>query len=169
MVEITNLNSGLCLTIAGGSTERNIVSVQYTCDSDPSRRWRYTVVDATTFRLAQMFTADSVLPSLGEELVETPRLSNIHVMGTLLVIGRFVLDSNNKRIADLNHAKLAVLNGLTSLNLVELATAHKSDGREFPRDRWPAEEIVESDDSVRFVLKDGTEVLPVCAERNVNI
>jgi len=39
----------------------------------------------------------------------------------------------------------------------------------FPRDRWPAEEIVESDDSVRFVLKDGTEVLPVCAERNVNI
>jgi len=81
MVEITNLNSGLCLTIAGGSTERNIVSVQYTCDSDPSRRWRYTVVDATTFRLAQMFTADSVLPSLGEELVETPWLSNIHMMG----------------------------------------------------------------------------------------
>jgi len=52
--------------------------------------------------------------------------------GTLHVIGRFVLDSNNKRIADLNHAKLAVLSGLTSLNLVELATAHKSDGREFP-------------------------------------
>ena len=29
----------------------------------------------------------------------------------------------------------------------------------FPFDRWPAEEIVEPDDSVRFVLKDGTEVL----------
>lgn len=54
MVEITNLNSGLCLTIAGGNTERNIVSVQYTCDSDPSRRWRYTVVDATTFRLVNV-------------------------------------------------------------------------------------------------------------------
>jgi hypothetical protein len=38
IVEITNLNSGLYLTIAGGNTERNIVSVQYTCDSDPSRR-----------------------------------------------------------------------------------------------------------------------------------
>jgi len=51
MVEITNLNSGLCLTIAGGNTERNIESVQYTCDGDASRRWRYTAVDATTFRL----------------------------------------------------------------------------------------------------------------------
>jgi hypothetical protein len=47
-------NSGLCLIIAGGNTERNIVSVQYTCDHDPSRRWRYTVVDATTFRLVNL-------------------------------------------------------------------------------------------------------------------
>jgi hypothetical protein len=31
----------------------------------------------------------------------------------------------------------------------------------FPADRWPAEEIVGPDDSVRFVLKDGTEVLYV--------
>ena len=54
IVEITNLNSGLCLTIAGGNTERNLVSVQYTCDSDPSRRWRYTVVDAATFRLVNV-------------------------------------------------------------------------------------------------------------------
>jgi hypothetical protein len=28
----------------------------------------------------------------------------------------------------------------------------------FPPDRWPAQEIIESDDSVRFVLKDGTEI-----------
>ena len=28
----------------------------------------------------------------------------------------------------------------------------------FPPDRWPAQEIVEPDDSVRFVLKDGTEI-----------
>ena len=54
IVEITNLNSGLCLTIAGGNTDRNIVSVQYTCDSDPSRRWRYTVVDGATFRLVNV-------------------------------------------------------------------------------------------------------------------
>jgi hypothetical protein len=31
----------------------------------------------------------------------------------------------------------------------------------FPPDRWPAEEIVGPDESVRFVLKDGTEVLYV--------
>ena len=31
----------------------------------------------------------------------------------------------------------------------------------FPPDRWPAEEVVGPDDSVRFVLKDGTEVLYV--------
>jgi hypothetical protein len=28
----------------------------------------------------------------------------------------------------------------------------------FPRDLWPASEIVEPDGSVRFVLKDGTEI-----------
>jgi hypothetical protein len=28
----------------------------------------------------------------------------------------------------------------------------------FPADRWPAQEIVDPDDSVRFVLKDGTEI-----------
>ena len=28
----------------------------------------------------------------------------------------------------------------------------------FPPDRWPAQEIVEPDSGVRFVLKDGTEI-----------
>ena len=54
IVKITNLNSGLCLAIAGGSTERNVASVQFTCDSDPSRRWRYTAVDANSFRLVNV-------------------------------------------------------------------------------------------------------------------
>src|SRR5215469_16666975 len=53
-VAIMNAHSGLCLTIAGGNTERNIVSVQYACDSDPSRRWRYTPIDGTTFRLVNV-------------------------------------------------------------------------------------------------------------------
>jgi hypothetical protein len=39
-VEIVNANSGLCLTIAGGDTAQNATAVQYTCDTDPSRRWR---------------------------------------------------------------------------------------------------------------------------------
>ena len=29
----------------------------------------------------------------------------------------------------------------------------------FPSDRWPATEIVEPDGTVRFVLKDGTEII----------
>jgi hypothetical protein len=39
VVEITNLNSGLCLTIAGGGTGRNDTAVQYPCDGHPSRDW----------------------------------------------------------------------------------------------------------------------------------
>jgi hypothetical protein len=50
-VEISNANSGLCLTVAGGNTERNTPAVQYTCDGDPSRRWNYIAVGETKFRL----------------------------------------------------------------------------------------------------------------------
>jgi cytolethal distending toxin subunit A len=41
VVEITNLNSGLCLTVAGDNTLRNGPSVQFTCDTDASRRWHF--------------------------------------------------------------------------------------------------------------------------------
>ena len=54
IIEITNLNSGLCLTIAGGSADRNTVAVQYTCDGHPSRRWRYMASSANSFRLVNM-------------------------------------------------------------------------------------------------------------------
>ena len=37
--------TGKCLTIAGGvSTSNNVDSVQFDCDSDPSRRWRLNEV-----------------------------------------------------------------------------------------------------------------------------
>ena len=40
-VQIKNVQTGKCLTIAGGrSTENNVNALQFTCDSDPSRRWR---------------------------------------------------------------------------------------------------------------------------------
>jgi hypothetical protein len=43
-----------------------------------------------------------------------------------------------------------------------LATVHKKAMEaSFPPDRWPAEEMVGPNDSVRFVLKDGTGVLRV--------
>ena len=48
------MNSGRCLTIAGGNTERNTAAVQYNCDSDPSRSWRFTKVNESTFRLVNV-------------------------------------------------------------------------------------------------------------------
>jgi hypothetical protein len=53
-VFVKNVNSGLCLTVAGGNTERNTTSVQYPCDEDRSRRWRVARVDDTTFRLVNL-------------------------------------------------------------------------------------------------------------------
>lgn len=39
-VMLVNVQTGKCLTIAGGeSTENNVDTVQYNCDSHPSRRW----------------------------------------------------------------------------------------------------------------------------------
>ena len=39
-VMLINLKTGKCLTIAGGvSTDNNVDTVQFDCDSDQSRRW----------------------------------------------------------------------------------------------------------------------------------
>ena len=52
--EIINVNSGLCLTVAGGGTGQNTPAVIYTCDGDPSRSWRMTSTDNRAFRLVNM-------------------------------------------------------------------------------------------------------------------
>ncbi len=37
---LVNVQTGKCLTIAGGvSTANNVIGVQFDCDSHPSRRW----------------------------------------------------------------------------------------------------------------------------------
>ncbi|MER6177764.1 RICIN domain-containing protein [Streptosporangium sp. NPDC001681] len=37
---LTNVQTGKCLTIAGGvSTDNNVTALQYDCDAHPSRRW----------------------------------------------------------------------------------------------------------------------------------
>ena len=42
---LINVQTGKCLTIAGGvSTENNVEALQFNCDSDPSRRWRISDV-----------------------------------------------------------------------------------------------------------------------------
>ena len=39
-VQIRNVQTNKCLTIAGGvSTENNVRALQFNCDSHPSRRW----------------------------------------------------------------------------------------------------------------------------------
>jgi cytolethal distending toxin subunit A len=38
--QVKNVQTGKCLTIAGGvSTENNVTALQFECDSHPSRRW----------------------------------------------------------------------------------------------------------------------------------
>jgi hypothetical protein len=54
LYQIIIVNSGLCLTVAGGATDRNIVSVQYLCDTDPSRKWRYMEIEGGMFRLVNV-------------------------------------------------------------------------------------------------------------------
>jgi hypothetical protein len=45
---VQNLDSGLCLTPAGGSAGLNVVAVQYSCDTVPSRRWTQVTSGAST-------------------------------------------------------------------------------------------------------------------------
>jgi hypothetical protein len=43
--QIKNVQTGKCLTIAGGeSTENNVPALQFECDSHPSRTWRISDV-----------------------------------------------------------------------------------------------------------------------------
>ncbi len=45
-VMLVNAKTGKCLTIAGGVSEANsLETVQYDCDTDPSRRWRLSATD----------------------------------------------------------------------------------------------------------------------------
>ena len=42
--QIQNVQTGKCLTIAGGvSTENNVTALQFDCDSDLSRHWTITL------------------------------------------------------------------------------------------------------------------------------
>ncbi len=52
---LINVQTGKCLTIAGGrSTDNNVSALQFTCDSDPSRRWLVTDVgDAVQIKNVQ--------------------------------------------------------------------------------------------------------------------
>ena len=51
--QIKNVQTGKCLTIAGGeSTDNNVVALQFNCDSHPSRTWK--LVDVTDSGIYQL-------------------------------------------------------------------------------------------------------------------
>ncbi|HKE96956.1 MAG TPA: RICIN domain-containing protein [Povalibacter sp.] len=56
-VMLVNAKTGKCATIAGGvSTENNIESVQFDCDSDPSRRWRLDEMGSGIYQVRNVQT-----------------------------------------------------------------------------------------------------------------
>jgi cytolethal distending toxin subunit A len=53
-VAIMNVNSGLCLSPAGGNTLKNDQVVQYTCDHDPARFWSFTVISGDVVEITNL-------------------------------------------------------------------------------------------------------------------
>lgn len=55
--QIRNLQTGKCATLAGGrSTENNVELLQFSCDTDPSRRWRVVNWDGSSHQLVNVQT-----------------------------------------------------------------------------------------------------------------
>jgi cytolethal distending toxin subunit A len=54
---LVNAKTGKCVTIAGGvSTANNVESVQFDCDSDPSRRWRLNEISSGIYQIQNVQT-----------------------------------------------------------------------------------------------------------------
>ena len=52
-VMLINVQTGKCLTIAGGrSTENNVTALQFDCDGDPSRSWRITETGGGVYQIS---------------------------------------------------------------------------------------------------------------------
>jgi len=56
-VMLVNAKTGKCATIAGGvSTDNNVESVQFDCDSDPSRRWKLNEMSSGIYQIRNVQT-----------------------------------------------------------------------------------------------------------------
>ena len=52
-VMLINVQTGKCLTIAGGrSTDNNVTALQFDCDGDPSRSWRITATGEGVYQIS---------------------------------------------------------------------------------------------------------------------
>ena len=55
--QIRNVQTGKCLTIAGGvSTDNNVTAVQFNCDNHPSRRWNVSETSAGVSQIRNVQT-----------------------------------------------------------------------------------------------------------------
>ncbi|GAA2804074.1 RICIN domain-containing protein [Streptomyces showdoensis] len=55
--QVRNLQTGKCMTLAGGeSTDNNVELVQFDCDTHPSRRWRVTNWNGESYQLVNRQT-----------------------------------------------------------------------------------------------------------------
>ncbi len=56
-VMFVNVKTGKCVTVAGGvSTDNNVQSVQFDCDSHPARRWMMNEVSSGIYQLRNVRT-----------------------------------------------------------------------------------------------------------------
>jgi hypothetical protein len=56
-VMLINAQTGKCLTIAGGrSTENNVTVLQFDCDGDPSRSWSINATGGGVYRISNVQT-----------------------------------------------------------------------------------------------------------------
>ena len=66
-VMLVNVKTNKCLTIAGGiSTDNNVPTVQFNCDSDPSRRWMLHQTGGDIFQIKNVQTGKCLTIAGGE-------------------------------------------------------------------------------------------------------
>jgi cytolethal distending toxin subunit A len=66
--QIKNVQTGKCLTIAGGvSTDNNVKALQFDCDSHPSRTWRIDDVTGSAVYQIRNVQTNNCLTIAGAE------------------------------------------------------------------------------------------------------
>jgi cytolethal distending toxin subunit A len=66
-VMLVNVKTNKCLTIAGGvSADNNVPTVQFNCDSDPSRRWMLHQTGGDIFQIKNVRTGKCLTIAGGE-------------------------------------------------------------------------------------------------------
>lgn len=71
-LQLFNANSNLCLSPAGGTSNRNEQTVQYTCDDDPSRKWNFEPVEGNIVRIRNVKSGQCLTVAGGSGERNTP-------------------------------------------------------------------------------------------------